>query len=123
VLSFLSSWSFSINNQIGFVVRQSSEPSFPAKCLNQVVHSFDNVEAQAKNQEAQLENLAPNPLPRIGLGTYAHDPWRPMQWQQAAAFRLFPRVIVAPQLFLQEQVKFRTRKVREDRLSSVVVGP
>jgi hypothetical protein len=45
----------SINNQIGPVTRQSSQPALPARDLNQVVQSFDNVETQAKHEEPQLE--------------------------------------------------------------------
>jgi len=45
----------SINNQVGPVARQSSESAFPARGLNQVVQSFDNVETQAKQEEPQLE--------------------------------------------------------------------
>jgi hypothetical protein len=45
----------SINNQIGPVTRQSSQPALPARSLNQVVQSFDNVKTQAKQEEAYLE--------------------------------------------------------------------
>ena len=49
----------SINNQVGSVTRQSSEPAFPARSLNQVVQSFDNV-------ETQYTDLLGEPSPPLG---------------------------------------------------------
>src|ERR1700722_12834819 len=113
----------SINRQIGVQLPQRREAAFPARDLDQVAQSFNNVKAKAKKDKAYLVNFAAYPLPQVVTGAGEQDPWSPVQRQQAATFGLLPSTIVNSQFLLQKQIQFCAGEVGQDRLPPILVRP